>query len=270
MLPFNLARISLSILFLLPFALYGQCPVSDIPFKGGEKLDYIIYYNYKKLWVPAGKVRFEVQDTSMKDIDCFHFNGRGKTFKEYDWFFKVRDQYQSFASRTDLKPARFIRSVSEGNTRIYYDYLFDHTANEAYYKRSPQGDYTDTIQQTECAFDVMTTVYYARTLDFSTTKVNDTLPLTMVLDGKQYETYVRYTGKGVEKSRDGISYKVIKFRPMLIEGTIFSGGEDMEVSVTDDKNRIPLFVEANILVGSIKVYLERMTGFKYPLDSKIE
>ena len=135
-------------------------------------------------------------------------------------------------------------------------------------KEVRKGDYTDTIQQIECAFDVMTTVYYARTLDFSTTKVNDTVPLTMVLDGKKYETYVRYTGKGVEKSRDGILYKVF-IRPMLIEGTI-SQAEDMEVSVTDDKNRIPLFVEANILVGSIKVYLERMTGFKYPLDSKIE
>lgn len=247
----------------------GQCTIGSVPYKGGEKLDYVIYYNYKKVWVPAGKVRFEVNDSTFNKKECFHFNGRGKTFKEYDWFFKVRDQYQSFAEKKDLKPVRFIRDVHEGPTSIYYDYTFNHTRKEAYYKKSKSAKTWDTIKQTECAFDVMTTVYYARTIDFSKYKVNDTVPLTMVLDGQKYETYIRYTGKGTAKTRDGKSYKVIKFKPLLIEGTIFTGGEDMEVSVTDDQNRIPLYVEARILVGTIKVYIEKMRGTKYPLTSRI-
>ncbi|MFT7611758.1 MAG: hypothetical protein ACI9J3_000704, partial [Parvicellaceae bacterium] len=202
--------------------------------------------------------------------ECFHFNGRGKTFKEYDWFFKVRDQYQSFATQKDLKPQRFIRNVREGSTNLYYDYTFNHSRNEAYCIKSKTDKTKDTIKKTACAFDVMTTVYYARSIDFSKYKVNDTIPLTMLLDGSKYETYIRYTGKGTAKTRSGQTYRVIKFRPLLIEGTIFTGGEDMEVSVSDDKNRIPILVEAQILVGSIRVYLDKKTGLKYPLTSLVK
>ncbi|MBL4704299.1 MAG: DUF3108 domain-containing protein [Flavobacteriales bacterium] len=263
-------KIGILIVFLaLSLVGSSQCAITSIPFKGGEKLDYIIYYNYKKLWVPAGKVRFEVNDSIYNGKDCFHFNGRGKTFKEYDWFFKVRDQYQSFATKKELKPERFIRNVHEGSTSIYYDYTFNHSKNEAYYKRSKSDQTSDTITNTHCVFDVMTTVYYARTIDFTKYKVNDTVPLTMILDGKKYETYIRYTGKGTTKTRSGEVYKVVKFKPLLIEGTIFTGGEDMEVSVSDDKNRVPLLVEAKILVGSVKVYIDKMKGLKYPMTSKV-
>ena len=159
--------------------------------------------------------------------------------------------------------------MNEGSTSIYYDYSFNHARNEAYYKKSKSHKTNDTITKTNCVFDVMTTVYYARTIDFSKYKVNDTVPLTMILDGQKYVTYIRYTGKDKVKTRSGQFYNVVKFKPLLIEGTIFTGGEDMEVSVTDDKNRIPLYVEANILVGSVKVYIEKMKGLKYPLTSKV-
>jgi hypothetical protein len=230
----------------------------------------VSYYNYKKAWVPAGKVRFEVNDSIFNNQECFHFNGRGKTFKEYDWFFKVRDQYQSFATKKELKPQRFIRDVHEGPSRIYYDYTFNNSRSEVYYKKSRDATTKDTIKKTACSFDVMTTVYYARTIDFSKYEVNDTVPLSMVLDGKKYKTYIRYTGKGTAKTRAGKTYRVIKFKPLLIEGTIFTGGEDMEVSVTDDMNRIPIYVEARILVGTIKVYLNKMKGLKYALTSLVE
>ncbi|MBT5404049.1 MAG: DUF3108 domain-containing protein, partial [Crocinitomicaceae bacterium] len=85
-----------------------------------------------------------------------------------------------------------------------------------------------------------------------------------------YDTYIRFTGRGIEKSRNGTSYKVIKFRPMLIEGTIFKGGEDMEVSVSDDKNRIPIYVEASILIGKVKVYLDKMSGVKFPMEARLK
>jgi hypothetical protein len=57
---------------------------------------------------------------------------------------------------------------------------------------------------------------------------------------------------------------------LLIEGTIFKGGEDMYVWVTDDKNRIPVLVEAKILIGSVKAYLESAKGLRNSSDARIE
>jgi len=55
----------------------------------------------------------------------------------------------------------------------------------------------------------------------------------------------------------------------LVDGTIFKGGEGMTVWVTDDKNKIPVMVEAQILVGSVKAILTNATGLRYPLTAKI-
>ena len=248
---------------------YSQCEVGATPYADGERLDYIIYYNLKKIWVPAGKVRFEVNDSLYHGVQCFHFNGLGKTFKEYDWIFKVRDQYQSWATIENLTPQRFIRNAQEGSSKLYYDYEFNQSENEVYFRKSRKAVKTDTINRSACAFDLMTLVYYARTLDFSNVQVLDTIPLTIILDGKKYSTYIRYMGRGIAKSRNGNNFKVIKFRPMLIEGTIFKGGEDMEVCVSDDNNRIPIYVEASIIIGKVKVYLDKMIGVKHPMESRI-
>jgi hypothetical protein len=51
---------------------------------------------------------------------------------------------------------------------------------------------------------------------------------------------------------------------LLIEGTIFKGGEKMEVWVSDDDNRIPVMINTPILVGSIRVLLKSYRNLKHP------
>lgn len=217
------------------------------------------------MWVPAGKAHFSVSDTLYEGKKCFHFLGRGITFKEYDWFFPVRDRYESICNQTTLMPLRFIRNVHEGNTKIFHDYRFDEAKGKYFAATNPQTpDKRETYPYSKCGVDVMTAIYYARSIDFSKYKENDTIPLTLILDQQTYHVYIRYTGKEKVNDLKKNKYNCIKFKPLLIEGTIFKDGEDMEVFVTDDENKIPVFIEAKILVGSIKVYLERASGLKYP------
>ena len=64
---------------------------------------------------------------------------------------------------------------------------------------------------------------------------------------------------------DGKSYETLKFSILLVEGTIFKGGEDLLVWITADKNRVPLLVEAKILVGTVKASFKYAVNLKYPL-----
>ena len=65
------------------------------------------------------------------------------------------------------------------------------------------------------------------------------------------------------KTRDKMKYKCIKFAIQLVEGTIFKGDEDAVIWVTDDRNRVPVLVEAQILVGSVKAILNEARGLKH-------
>jgi hypothetical protein len=77
--------------------------------------------------------------------------------------------------------------------------------------------------------------------------------MPMVLDREIYnDVYIRYTGRSRIKGEDGNYYNCIKFKPLLIQGTIFSDGEEMEVYVTDDRNRIPIYIEAKNIGGNYK------------------
>lgn len=264
-------RTNLLALFVLGnLSLYSQCTIDYLPFKDGEQINYDIFYNLKNIWVSAGKVRFSVSDSIYNNKECFHFDGKGKTLKNYDWFFKVRDHYASLATKNTLTPLRFVRDVNEGGYLTYYDYRFNHIDNTAkVYLNKKDSTKSQNIKIQPCAFDVMTAVYYARCLDFSDLKVGDTIPFTFIVDKELFNVHIRYTGKSVIKTLDNKRYRCIKFKPLLIEGTLFEEGEFMEVFVTDDKNRIPLYIEAKILVGTVKAYITSFKNVKYPLDSKL-
>ena len=80
--------------------------------------------------------------------------------------------------------------------------------------------------------------------------------------------YVRYMGKEIIKTRYG-KFHTIKFKPLLVKGTLFEGGEKMTVWVSDDANKVPLRIESAIIVGSVKVDMMGYRNLRYPLTSLI-
>jgi hypothetical protein len=116
--------------------------------------------------------------------------------------------------------------------------------------------------------DVLSAIYYARNIDFDRYKPGDKIPFSMFIDNEVYELFIRYLGKEVVKTRYG-RYNAIKFRPLLIKGTIFEGGEKMNVWVSDDRNHIPLRIESPITVGSVKVDMKGYSNLRHPFTSKI-
>ncbi|GAB4259918.1 MAG: DUF3108 domain-containing protein [Vicingaceae bacterium] len=234
----------------------NNCEPQRINFKDGEQVKYEIYYQWHALWVNAGYVNFSIKDTVFLGKQQFLFRGYGRTYKKYDWIYKVRDHYYSIADKKTLKPSFFKRIVNEGDLYILEQYLFKNNKAIAYYKENSKPPKKDTLILSTCVFDVMTMVYYARCIDFNQFQINDTIPISMIIDNKIHHTYIRYLGKETIKTKNKETYSCIKFKPMLIEGTIFHAGESMTVWATDDEQLVPVLIETPILVGKIKVFLD--------------
>ena len=250
--------------------IYSQdCKPKSFPFKNGEQIDYDVFYNMGKLWVPAGKVRFSVKDSIFKGQDCFYFNGKGKSLKSYDWFFKVRDIYSSVVKKSNFKPQKFTRNVTEGEFKLYYDYTFDTATEKAKVIEDKKDDSKfSIIDFPNCSYDVMTSVYYARTLDYTNLNINDTIPISMMVDKEIYDSlFMRYLGKEIIKDQYGKKYHCLIISPLLIEGTLFKEGEFMKIYITDDLNRVPIYIEAEILIGSVKGYVKSIKNIKHPLNT---
>lgn len=259
------------LLQLLPVVAYAQaCVPSPFAFRTGEELHYKVIYNWGMLWLESAQASFTVKQGTLNGRTVFAFTGSGSTLPKYDWFFKVRDNFKAWADTSSLKPLRFEAEVHEGGKKEKHIYLFNHRAGRAYtvINRSSKRTDVDTVPTGPCTIDVLTAIYYARSIDYSKCKVNDTVGISLLLDGKVYPTYVRYRGRDIYKSAETGEWRCIKFSPLLIEGTIFKKGEDMTVWVSDDENKLPVYIETPITVGTVKVRLTSYKGLRYPEDAR--
>jgi hypothetical protein len=93
-------------------------------------------------------------------------------------------------------------------------------------------------------------------------------PFSMFLDDEVYNMYIRYMGKETIKTRYG-KFNTVKIKPLLLKGSIFEGGENMTVWVTNDANHIPVRVESPLVVGKIKVDMMSYNNLRHPLSSLI-
>jgi len=254
-------------LILFVFANFNQdtepfCGVHNKAFKDGEEVTMRVYYTTLGLYVGAGEAKFTTTLEKYNGVPVYHCVGTGITYSFFDNFYKVRDRYETYIDTGTMLPVKFIRNVSEGGSKIYNNVTFNHRAGTAV---STHG----VFKVTSCIQDVISSVYYARNIDFDHYKPGDKIPFDMFLDDQIYHLYLRYEGKENVKTKYG-KFRAIKFKPLLIKGSIFKGGEDMNVWVSDDANHLLLRAESPISVGSIKVDMMGYKNLRYPLSSQIK
>jgi len=244
----------------------------EIPFIAGEKITYDVYYNWHFVWVEAGKVSFEVEKEKINEKPVFHFKSEGRSIMAYDWIYKVREQFESVADAKTLVPLSYSRQSFEGDYYAKESVEFDYPNSKIHTKteNSNKPLSNQTLDMNGFVLDVQTAVYYARTLDYSGMFVGEKIPFRMVIDGEVCDLYGKYLGIETIENYDGSIYRCHKFAALLVPGTIFSGGEDLFVWITDDRNKIPILVEAKILVGSVKAVFTGAKNLAYPVTSLLK
>jgi hypothetical protein len=250
------------IIFTLPQFPDGDiCGLKNTAFREGETITYKVFYTLAGVYVEAGSVNFSCTVEPFNGKTTYHIQASGKTFPFYDNFYKVRDKYECYIDTGTLQPYKFIRDVQEGGTKKYENVRFDNLANTAI---TNSGVY----KVPECIHDVLSSMYFARNMNFENMVLGDKIPFTMFLDNKVYPSYIRYMGREIIRTRYG-RFHSIKFKPLLIKGTLFEAGEKMTVWVSDDSNHIPLRVESPIVVGSVKADLMDFRNIRAPFSSRI-
>lgn len=235
------------------------CSIRNSTFQNGEQLSFVVYYSIIGIYVNAGHATVTANLERLNNKPVYHIVGAGKSNTSYDWISKVNNRYETYIDTASLLPVKFIRNVHEGNHKKYENVTFNRTANTAVT--------TDGVFKVpSCIQDVVSALYYARNINFNKYKPGDKISFSMFIDNEVYNMYIRYVGKEEIKTKYG-KFRAIKFKPLLIKGTVFEGGEKMNVWVTDDANRIPLRVESPLSVGSIKVDMMGYKNLRWPLTS---
>ena len=258
--------------FSLPQFVTAQCPITNGVFGDGEQIRYTVSYNWGPVWVNAGLVTFSVTSENFFGKPSWHLKGVGESFSSYDLLFKVRDYFDSWIDPVTFRSYDFRRHVYEGGYTLLNTLNFDFNANKviANTKGNNNPQRTDTLPLRQCTFDMLSAIYYTRTLNFSELQPDQKRHVTILIDDAYYDIYIRPMGREIVESTDGKSYRCIKFAARMVQGTIFKGEEDVLVWVTDDANKIPIYIEAKIIVGTVKAYLKDAKGLKNPRAAVVQ
>ena len=120
--------------------------------------------------------------------------------------------------------------------------------------------------------DAVSLYYNLRTVPDSIIKEGFARDLEMVLEDTVRYLSFRYDGREVKKVKGLGKFNTIKFRCKIAtsDGFSFTDGTEFMVWISDDRNKIPLYIESPIKVGSVCAYLSSYEGLRYPLDCFIK
>ena len=238
-------------------------PVKELPmmnnsaFKRGEQLSFRVHYGI----LDAGEATLSVTDEARElgGRKTYHVVGLGTSKGTFDWFFKVRDRYETYIDEKALVPWLFVRRIEEGGYKCSQDYVFNHYSEKVSVGDGKVFPIEPNMQ------DMLSAFYQARNLDLSNAKPGQLFSLKCFVDNEIWPLQVKFIGRETVETDAG-TFKCLKFRPIVQKGRVFKKEEDLNVWLTDDKNHIPVKGQADILVGSIKMELTKYSGLANPVS----
>ena len=244
---------------LLAFnALYSQQAVVNNAFEAGEHLRFIVYYSSGIGNVIAGEAELDVKEWQEQNTgdnrSIYHIIGTGKSRSFFDWFFKVRDRFESQIDQETLLPYLFVRRTREGKYVYDDDVFFNREEGVAVSRRARKPIPEDV-------HDIISIFYFLRTLSLDDFEADSTYGINFYLDDSLYHSVIKYGGRERLKTRWG-RVDCLKFTPKVVAGEVFSNEYPMSLWVTDDDNHLPILAESKVVVGSIKMELIEYSGLK--------
>lgn len=248
-------------------AIPADCYGGQLSFQGGEELVYKLYFNWNFIWIPAGEVVFKVEDR----FTYFKVSATGTTYDSYSRIYKINDYFESKIDKETLLPIEFTRDINEGGYTIYNHIVFDQKQARLLSKKGKTRNDLEakSFEYEDCMHDIMSILYYMRTIDYSNLKKNHAIPVDFYLDHKHYNMHVLYNGVIKKKNIKGLgNYDVLEVAPVITNTSLFREDELTRVYASNDANRVPMLIESPLTIGSVKAVLISYKGLKTQLGSR--
>ncbi|MBO0330711.1 DUF3108 domain-containing protein [[Muricauda] lutisoli] len=244
------------LLLLLAMPVMGQ---SLRPaFKPGEWLKFRIHYGF----LNASYATMHLTSSKLDEVPVYHVVGKGKTTGFASIFFKVDDTYESYFDREHGKPYKFIRKIDEGGYTKDIEIEFDYKEDTALLIDNKNGTEKDIAIHDKIQ-DLISASYYLRSnYNLEKFEEGESIILDMLFDDDGIFTFqLKYLGKEILRTKFG-KVECLKFRPLVQSGRVFKEKESLTLWVSNDWNKIPIRIKADLAVGSLKADLDAYNGLK--------
>jgi len=263
-----ITRISvLLLLIILPATvLTAQCKIDIKEFSSGEVLTYDLYFKYGIVNKKAGISTLTVHDSSYNGQDAYKMVLTAKSSGLAKSFFSMSDTLTSYMTK-ELVPLAYWKDAHEKDDhtieRATYSYSNGRTEVHEVNRKNGRLRY-DTIHVSDgCMYDMLSVVYYARTLDFTDMKKGDVITIPFFSGRQKFNMDIEYHGIEKVSANDDFKYNCIKLVLMINDDAFDDRDEAMKVYLSDDVNRIPIRIDSKLKVGSTRAIIKSYQGLRY-------
>ncbi|MBO0321209.1 DUF3108 domain-containing protein [Muricauda sp. CAU 1633] len=227
-------------------------------YKSGEWLKFRIHYGF----LNASYATLHLTSDTLDSIPVYHVVGEGKTTGFASIFFKVDDTYESYFGRNNGKPYRFVRKIDEGGYTKDIEIDFDYKEEMAVLRDNKNGT-EQKIPVHNKIQDLISASYFMRNnYNLEEFEEGQSINLDMLFDDDGvFQFKLKYLGKEVLRTKFG-KVECLKFRPLVQSGRVFKEKESLTLWVSNDLNKIPIRIKADLAVGSLKADLEAYNGLR--------
>lgn len=238
--------------------------VPNESFSTGEVLKYKVHYGP----ITAAEAVIDVapQLHLVNNRPCYKATVYGKTTGSFDLFLKIRDTWQSYIDTSAIVPQRFFQNIEEGNYRKRETVNFNHYNNTAFVekKKKSRSKETGTYKTPDNVQDIVSGFYYLRTLNYDKMRVGEKINVLGFFDEENFNMEVVYKGRETVSTKAG-DIRSIKLEPRMPKNELFKGENAISVYLSDDNNKIPVLIKAELFVGSLKINLYEYKNLKHKI-----
>ena len=233
--------------------------ITNEAFGVGERLVFDVNYGF----ITAGEATMGIAalDT-IAGRQCYRVEFTVNSLPSFSWIYKVEDRYLTFIDAEAIAPWKFEQHIREGSYRRDFIAEFDQVKHVAH---TTEGDHPIPPY----VHDIMSAFYFARTMDFSASKVGDIATLYNFYKDTTYDLGVKFLGRQELEVTAG-TFNTVVVEPLVREGGLFKSEGRIVIWLTDDERKIPVRVNTKVLIGSIDTELKSYSGLRGPLRSRIK
>lgn len=240
--------------------------VPNISFQSGEVLQYKVHYGL----INAAEATIEVSNDlhRINERLCYKATVTGRTTGSFDFFLRIRDTWRSYIDTTSMLPQKFFRNIEENNYRKKETVDFDHFRDVAEVEK--HGKDKDNVKHgtykvPDNVQDLVSAFYYLRTLNYDQRRIGEIIRVQGFFDEQVFSMEVIYKGREIVDTKAG-TIRTIRLVPKLPSNKLFKGENAVSVYLSDDRNKVPVLIQAELVLGAVKVDMYKYKGLKSRLN----
>lgn len=227
---------------------------------------YDLYFKYGIIHTKAGISTLKVTNETYGGKDAYKLTLTAKSSGAARKLYSLTDTLVSYITK-DISPIAYMKDAHEKGDYHTERATFEYTPNgikaRNISKKNQNLRYDTTHVTRTCIYDMLSIVFYVRTLNYEAMKKGDKVAVQGLVGRKNANMNIVYQGVETVQANDDREYYCLKLSLVIKDDAFDNSEEAMKVYITNDSNRIPVRIDSKLKVGSTRTVLKSYSGLKH-------